>query len=182
MYLQQVSRVFRHTPRWVDRLFDARPLLGLAARRAALTRPDALGEMTLSTLRGESGNQAKEVERLAEWLATLGSARRRVPVERAAGRPGSEDPGAPGPRAGGVSTLQGEDAFLDSLPEPHRSQAWDLVGERCRELDAVLPVSRYYADVMTERLGLDARPRPPRAQRDPRRRVRAGRRRRRTRP
>ncbi len=153
MYLQQVSRVFRHTPRWVDRLFDARPLLGLAARRAALTQPEALGEMTLSTLRGESGNQAKEVERLAEWLATSGrpdvvclsnvllvGLARRIrerlgPVKV-------------------VSTLQGEDAFLDSLPEPHRSQAWDLLGERCRELDAVLPVSRYYADVMTERLGL----------------------------
>ena len=70
MYLQQVSRVFRRTPRWVDRLFDARPLLGLAARRAALTQPDALGEMTLSTLRGELGNQKKEIERLAARLAT----------------------------------------------------------------------------------------------------------------
>jgi len=54
-----------------------------------------------------------------------------------------------------VATLQGEDGFLDSLPEPHRSQAWEIVGERCRELDAIIPLSRFYAEVMTPRLGVD---------------------------
>ena len=154
MYLQQVSRVFRHTPRWIDRIFDARPLLGLAARRAALTRPEALGEMTLSTLRGESGNQAKEVERLAARLAKSGtpdivclSNALLVGLVRKL----REHLGP----VKVVSTLQGEDTFLDGLPEPHRSQAWDLVAERSRELDALIPVSRFYGTVMTERLGLD---------------------------
>jgi glycosyltransferase involved in cell wall biosynthesis len=154
MYLQQISGVFRRTPRWIDRLLDGRWLLGLAARRATMTKPESLGEMTLSTLRGESGHQAKEIDRLARWLAREGTPdvvclsnvllvglvrtlRERLgPVKI-------------------VCTLHGEDAFLDSLPEPHRSQAWDLVAERCRDLDALLPVSHYYADLMTERLGLD---------------------------
>jgi glycosyltransferase involved in cell wall biosynthesis len=154
MYLQQVSRIFRHTPRFLDRLFDARALLGLAARRATMTRPESLGELTLSTLRGESGHQAKEVRRLAEWIgahdrpdvvclsnALLSGVARRIREELGEVKI--------------VATLQGEDAFLDSLPEPHRRRAWEIVGERCRELDALIPVSRFYAGVMTPRLGVD---------------------------
>ena len=33
-YLQQVSGLFRWTPRWIDRLFDSKVLLHLAAKRA----------------------------------------------------------------------------------------------------------------------------------------------------
>ena len=153
MYLQQVSRTFRRTPRWVDRAFDSRGLLRLAARRAAATRPESLGEMTLSTLRGESGNQRKEVRRLAGWIAKAGrpdvvclsnvllvglvrEIRERLgPVKV-------------------VATLQGEDGFLDSLPEPERTEAWAIVKERCRDVDAFVPVSHFYAGVMTERLAL----------------------------
>ncbi len=154
MYLQQVSRVFRHTPRWIDRMLDSRPLLGLAARRAALTRPEDLGEITVSTLLGESGRQAKEVDRLAEWLESI----RRPDViclsnvllvglaRRIRERLGSVTV---------VSTLQGEDGFLDALPQPDRARAWEIVSERTRELDAVIPVSRTYGEVMTHRLRLD---------------------------
>lgn len=154
MYLQQVSRIFRHTPRWIDRLFDGRGLLGLAAKKATMTSPESLGEMTLSTLRGEAGNQKKEVRRLAEWIAhdgrpdvvclsnaLLSGVARQIREELGELRI--------------VATLQGEDGFLDSLPEPHRSQAWKIVGERCRELDAIIPLSRFYAEVMTPRLGVD---------------------------
>src|SRR5262249_59891166 len=34
VYLQQKSALFRNSPRWLDRLFDAPSLLRLAARRA----------------------------------------------------------------------------------------------------------------------------------------------------
>jgi glycosyltransferase involved in cell wall biosynthesis len=160
MYLQQRSGLFRRTPRWIDRLFDSRALLGLAARRADTTRPEALGEMTLSTLRGESGRQRKEVVRLVEWLAGEGrpdvvclSNVLLVGLARQIRE-----------RLGPVvvaSTLQGEDGFLDSLPEPHRSRAWELVAERARELDALIPVSRTYGELMADRLSLDpARVRP----------------------
>jgi glycosyltransferase involved in cell wall biosynthesis len=154
MYLQQVFRVFRRTPRWLDRIFDWRPLLGIAARRAAMTKPAALGAITVSTLLGESGRQAKEVDRLATWIGETGApdvvcisnvllvgvARQIRERLRAVAV---------------VSTLQGEDGFLDALPEPDRARAWEIVSERTRELDAVIPVSRTYGEVMTGRLGLD---------------------------
>ena len=35
VYLQQKSRLFRRTPRWVDRMLDSPKVLQIAARRAA---------------------------------------------------------------------------------------------------------------------------------------------------
>ena len=53
VYLQQKAGLFRKTPRWVDRLFDAPALLQGAARRAGMTQAHELGDLTLSMLRGE---------------------------------------------------------------------------------------------------------------------------------
>ena len=69
VYLQQKLALFRKTPRWLDRLADARWILELAARKAGTTRAAGLGDMTLSMLRGADGNQAKELDRLIKWLA-----------------------------------------------------------------------------------------------------------------
>ncbi len=152
VYLQQKSRIFQHTPEWVDRLFDRPGLLRWAADHASMTSPEELGEMTLSMLRGEEGQQGKELEKLIGWLETqhtpdvtllsngllLGLSRR---LKAALGCPV-------------VCFLQGEDAFLDTLPEPYGGEAWRIVGERARDVDALVAVSRYYAQTMAERLEL----------------------------
>jgi glycosyltransferase involved in cell wall biosynthesis len=154
VYLQQKSALFRRTPRWLDRRLDSPRLLRWAARRAGMTRPEDLGEPTLSMLRGEEGRQVKELQRLVAWLseeerpdivclsnALLAGLIR--PVKRAL-------------RVPVVSMLQDEDAFLDSLPEPYRAEAWRTVAERAAEADAFIAVSGYYRDVMCRRLGLAA--------------------------
>ncbi len=68
-YLEQVFPPFRHTPRWLDRWFDARPLMRWVAKRAGATSARGLESMTLSMLEGAEGNQAKELQRLLDWLA-----------------------------------------------------------------------------------------------------------------
>jgi glycosyltransferase involved in cell wall biosynthesis len=152
VYLQQKSALFRKTPRWLDRVFDSRALLRFSSRFAHMTRAKDLGELTVSMLRGEEGNQRKEIDRLVDWLARnnkpdvvclsnallIGMARRirtrlEVPV---------------------VCTLQGEDYFLDSLPEPERGLAWETLAERSGGIDLFIAVSEYYANVMRDRLGL----------------------------
>jgi len=151
-YLQQKSKLFRKTPRWIDKLFDSPAMLKVAAGRAGSTQPEDLGDMTLSMLRGEDGNQAKELDRLIEWLKTDGKADviclsnallmgmvRRIKRETGAFV---------------AVTLQGEDSFLDGLPEPERSQSWETLAERAQEADAFIAPSRYYADVMAERCQL----------------------------
>ena len=153
VYLQQKSALFRKAPRWVDRIFNWRPLLRFAARKAAMTRAAELGATTISMLKGEEGRQAKELDKLIDWLKTeervdlvflsnallAGLARRiretlAVPV---------------------VCELQGEHTFLDALAEPDRTTAWEVLRERVRDIDGFIAASRFYRDYMAERLRLD---------------------------
>jgi glycosyltransferase involved in cell wall biosynthesis len=53
-----------------------------------------------------------------------------------------------------IVTLQGEDAFLDGLPDSHRDPAWQLLRERCADVDHFIAPSRYFADLMIQRLRL----------------------------
>jgi glycosyltransferase involved in cell wall biosynthesis len=52
--------------------------------------------------------------------------------------------------------LQGEDYFLDSLPEPHRTACWTALAERAQDADLFIGPSRYFTDLMQRRLGLPA--------------------------
>src|SRR4051812_4119395 len=70
VYLEQKSALFRHTPTWFRELLASRPLLKWAGGKTAKTRPEDLGELTLSMLRGEEGKQARELEELIGWLKT----------------------------------------------------------------------------------------------------------------
>ena len=152
VYLQQKLALFRKTPRWIDRWLDARPLLAWAGRKAGMTSARDLGETTVSMLQGENGRQVKELDRLVGWLQAepqkpdivclsnilLAGMARRI----------KERLGVPV-----VCLLQDEDGFLDGLTSPYAGQAWGIVRERARDIDAFLAVSRYFADAMTPRLG-----------------------------
>ncbi len=152
VYLQQKLPLFRRTPRWMDSLFDSAALLKMAAGHSGSTEAGALGDLTISMLRGEEGYQVKELERLTNWLKyqgkpdvvclsnalLMGMARE---IRRRADAPV-------------VCTLQGEDYFLDSFPPQHRETAWKTIAERAEDVDAFIAVSRYYADRMIERAAL----------------------------
>src|SRR5580692_4001805 len=68
VYLEQKSGWFRRAPAWLHRLSGSPLLLKFAAGRAARTRAADLGEITLSMIRGEEGNQARELEQLIAFL------------------------------------------------------------------------------------------------------------------
>jgi glycosyltransferase involved in cell wall biosynthesis len=53
-----------------------------------------------------------------------------------------------------VCFLAGEDTFLDSLPEPHRARAWELIRTHVKQIDLLIAPSRYYAELMSKRLEL----------------------------
>ncbi len=151
VYLQQKLAIFRRTPRWLDRIFDTKPLLRWAARKASMTSASDQAQTILSMLRGENGRQAKELERLVGFLADrrpdvvclsnallIGLARRikaelHVPI---------------------LCLLQDEDGFLDALDEPLRGQAWAELANRTPDVDRFIAVSRYYAGVISRRLNL----------------------------
>ncbi|MET0648691.1 MAG: glycosyltransferase family 4 protein [Pyrinomonadaceae bacterium] len=154
VYLEQHSSLFRHTPRLLDRLWDSKLALKLASRRSIQTSPKMLGELTVSMLKGEEGKQRKELEKLIDWLKTeppfdiislpytllIGLA---GPLSEALGRPV-------------CCTLQGEDLFLEGLPEPYRSDSLRLIGESVRHVERFLAVSGYYEGFMPGYLGIPA--------------------------
>ena len=151
VYLQQKAEFFRRSPAWLDRWLDSPALLHLAATRAGMTSARDLGELTLSMLQGEEGRQAKELEKVIAWLSReenrpdvvclsnvllIGLARR---IREALGVPV-------------ICTLQGEESFLDALPEPER--CWQVLRERAKDVSVFVAVSHYYGEVMMRRLGL----------------------------
>jgi len=152
VYLQQKSGLWRRLPRWLTRWLDAPWLLRWAAKRAGMTRARDLADTTLSMLRGEHGHQARELDRLTQWLAAeekpdLVSLSNCLLI--GAARAIRERLGVPV-----VCALQDEDIFLDPLPEPQRTQAYDAIAERARHVDSFIAVSHYYAGLMRERLRL----------------------------
>jgi glycosyltransferase involved in cell wall biosynthesis len=152
VYLEQHSALFRHTPRVLDKLWDSKLALKLAARSSIQTSPRMLGELTVSMLKGEEGNQRKELEKLIDWLKTeppfdiislpytllIGLA---GPLGEALGRPV-------------CCTLQGEDLFLEGLPEPYRSESVQLIKEHVKHVERFLAVSHYYEEFMPGYLGI----------------------------
>lgn len=152
VYLEQKSSWFRGAPAWVRRLSGAPGLLKWASGRAAKTRAADLGDITLSMLRGEEGNQARELAELIAFLKTqprpdiiclsnalLAGLARRLKSEL---------------RAPIACVLQGEDTFLDALPESHKARAWRTLTERCADIDLFIPPTQYFAKRMGERLRL----------------------------
>ena len=52
IWLQDKVSLFRHTPRFIDKLFDNSRLLKMAGQRSGFTDAKVLGHMTVSTLKG----------------------------------------------------------------------------------------------------------------------------------
>ena len=154
LYLQHRLPFLRHTPLPLARALDSEGLLRWASGRGGMTDAAELSSMTLARVQGEEGTGAREIDKLCAELARrprpevivlsnvmlVGLARRL-----------RETLGAPI-----ACTLQGEAPFLDQLAEPYRAQAWSELTERATEIDAFIPVSRWYGDLMSGRLSLAA--------------------------
>jgi glycosyltransferase involved in cell wall biosynthesis len=103
-------------------------------------------------LRGDEGFQARELDELIAWLRTqakpdvvclsnallVGMARKL-----------KSELGAPV-----VCMLQGEVDYLDALLPEYRAQCWKLLSERAKDVELFGAASRYFGDLMTNRLRL----------------------------
>ncbi len=150
VYLQQKHSIFRRTPDWFDKLLDHPALLRRVAERSHMTSAREQGEMTHAMLRVEESRFGKELEKLVSWLERespdilcLSTAlqaglicelkhRLSIPI---------------------LCFFQGEDGFLDSLPDPWRDACWSELAKRVRKADLLVSPSRSYADLMRARLG-----------------------------
>jgi len=154
VYLAQKFNCFKIAPNWLRRIFTTGWLLNRLGNFAGKTRGADVGDLMLSMMRGESGHQARELEQLIAWLreheqpdvvclsnALIAGLAKRLRAEL----------GVPV-----VCLLEGEDAFLDSLPSPQREQTWAELRERVTDIDLFIAPTRYYADTMAQRAGIPA--------------------------
>ncbi len=150
VFLQQKIPLFRHTPRWLHSLLNNSNLLRSAAKRSHMTSAREHGEMALAMLRIEQSSFDKELEKLIDFLATekpgvlcLGTALQAGMIRQLKARLGVKI----------ICTFQGEDSFLDGLPEPYRTQCWTELKARLTDADLLVAPSQFYADLMRHRLG-----------------------------
>jgi len=150
-YLAQKSSLFRRRWPLVDRLLDSRMLLGLVSRLAVSTRPEDLGEMTVSVLQGPRGRQARDLNELVDFLCqgprpdvvNLTNSLLSAIAPELKRRLGATV----------ACTLQGEESFLSRLPAEHGAEAWRLLREHARSIDVFLAPSDDYAGEMAAAFG-----------------------------
>jgi glycosyltransferase involved in cell wall biosynthesis len=151
VYLEQHLALFR-TPRLLDRLLDSPAVIRAFTGGSIAVDPRQLGALTVSTLRGEAGHQRKEIDKLVEFLAAEPKPDvanipytllicLAAPIKRALGCPIAV-------------TLQGEDLFLEGLPQPYRDEALALIRAAVPDVDVFIAVSEYYATFMGDYLGI----------------------------
>lgn len=152
VYFEQTIPGYAYLPRWLTAWLDQPGLLRWATSFGIQTDGASLGALAVSVLKGLEGKQRREVERLVEWLASI--PRPDVihftnlliggcipPLKKRLGCPV-------------VVTLQGDDIFLDSLPEPHRSRAVAEMRRLAPSVDRFVVNSEYYGKLMAELLAI----------------------------
>lgn len=152
VYLEQNVPLFRHTPAFLDRLWDSSAVLKMASKRQIRIDPTFLGGMTVSMLKGTDGYQRKEVEKLVRFLkqeSKFDVASLPFALLIGLAKPLKDALGCPI-----VCTLQGEDLFLDQLHEPWKGQARELIRQAVPHVDQFIAVSEYYAQFMSQYVGI----------------------------
>lgn len=152
-FLQQHIPYLRKPRPFLDRMLSSPPIEAALTGVPVGTQAAGLGALTLSMLRGEEGNQAKELEALLQWLnkdlkpdvihlsniLLVGMARRL-----------REEVGVPV-----VCSLQSEDHFIDEIETAYRADCIDEIRTRAGELDGMIAVSTYCREAACKKYSLD---------------------------
>jgi glycosyltransferase involved in cell wall biosynthesis len=153
LYLQQKFPWFHRMPKFVHRWINSPGLLRKASERMGMTSAKDLGEMTLGSLAGEDGRQWAEWKKLVLWLKEQPKA----DVISLSNSLLTGLAGAIKKETGAwiVCSLQGEDSFLDTLISPYREQCGEALRANAKNVDLFIAPSRFYADSMALRLGVE---------------------------
>ncbi len=154
IYLKQLYPIFRHAPKWFDRLLNSGWILRMAARKAGSTNAKGLEQMTVSMLMGEEGKQHEELDRMVDWIADhfqpdvvhLSNALLLGLAPRIKSRLNTLV----------VCSLQDEDVWVDVMDDDYRYQVWELMQQKAAYVDAFIGVSDYYSERMREQMKIPA--------------------------
>lgn len=152
MYLREKVPFLRNMPSFLDRVFNAGPLLKLASHQAGTTRTEGLEELTLHMIEGDNAFRKHEVDRLVKYLKKdgqpdiihlsnaliLGLARqlkKRMKVKI-------------------VCSLLNEDDWIDEMADPYMEKAWKMISIEAHYVDNFVTPSSYYKDLFIKKTGL----------------------------
>ncbi len=153
LFLQQKFTWFHMLPRFIHNWINKPNFLRKASKRMGMTSAKVLGEMTLGALLGTEGRQWGEWHKLLEWIRTQGKfdvVSFSNSLLTGLAPTIAKELGIPV-----VCSLQGEDSFLDTLPEPYRAQSWGAMQRNARSIRRFIAPSQYYADLMRQRLDIE---------------------------
>ncbi|MBA2114246.1 glycosyltransferase family 4 protein [Bremerella alba] len=152
VYMEQNVPGYRFLPDMVTRWLDQEWIIRWATSRGIETSAKQLGGLTLSVLKGKDGNQRKEAQRLAKWVAeelrpqVVNFSNMMIAGTAPLLKEKIDCPI--------LVTLQGDDIFMDDLPEPYRSKCFAQIRELATHVDGFIVFSNYYADYMAEYFGV----------------------------
>lgn len=152
LYLQGKFALFRSTG-ILDRFLDHPKLLRWASKIAVDTDPANLGPMTRDMFLGAIGPYRREMAKLLELLREIRPAVVHLTNSMLASmaEPVKRHLGAPV-----ICSLQGEAEFLQGLPEPFRSECYELLGQHAEHIDRFVAPCRDQAESMARILGRSA--------------------------
>ena len=154
VYLDSKLPGWRFLPRSLKRWLDRPGMVKWLSKRSSSTNASDLGALTIDLLKGNQGPQRQEIHELIQYL--VNELRPDVILFSNALLSGIV-PELRRQFSGRLfCLLQGDDIFLDALPEPWKSQAMQLVRSNALHFDRVLTHSRYYSQFMQQYLSLPA--------------------------
>ncbi len=150
VFLQQKMPWLGYLPRWMDSFLNQGWLIGRLTKNAGKTSPKLLGALTISMLQGVHGRQRKEFTTLLDWLS------KEIQPDILVFTNLLVAGGIPEVKKNSKSrvlvTLQGDDIFLDSLPDKYRKKAIEQMQALVPFVDAFLIHSQDYASRMGQLL------------------------------
>ena len=151
LYIREKVHFLESMPSFFDKILDSAPLLKIAARSAGSTRTEGLEELTLNMISSNNNSRINEIKRLVKYLENSGKPEI-IHLSNALiiglARQIKEHMNV---RI--VCSLQNEDDWLNEMAEPFQSQAWKMIAEESKYVDAFLSPSRYYMDYFKRMAG-----------------------------
>ena len=154
VFLKEKLPLYRHAPAWLEKIFDSKMLLNIAAKKSGSTRAAGLEDMTLSMLEGEMGRQSSELEHLIQYLKDdiapdvvhISNALLLGLVHKLKQELG----------AGVVCSLQDENEWVDLMEQPYQEQVWNLMAKKAEDVDLFVTSSRFYSEKSQKQLKIPA--------------------------
>ncbi len=152
LYLDYRLPFWRKVPRIFTRWLDSPWVINLATKMSVSNNASQLGALTLAMLDGEQGPQKREIEELVAFITkdlkpdVICFSNALLTGVLATLRTKFSGPI--------FCTLQGDDIFLQDLPDKYRTKALEKIHQRAQQFDGFFVHSGYYRDFIADYLDL----------------------------